>query len=264
MTLLSPLSSPTGRFFSVLGTRSSPARRTLSTSAVCRASILFALQSLSNARETQHLNKLSRLSRIEHSPSLKLIQTSEVEAYPLPALPPKPTRSSPARGLGGNATSPTRQWDDRALRVGRVILAHHSRQTTRLRHELKHAKQKQARQATLMAKDRSGWKDEHRRLRNDLRVAGVWTIMSIGAATALATWRFWPQKSVRDSAVLASEITAGTVDPAMSPLTVPALATSAETVAFEPLLVPSVAPTAVQTSWPTSNWWKGMFWKQPS
>ena len=48
------------------------------------ASILFALSALSNSRETQHFNKATRLSRVEHSPALKLIKTSEVDPYPLP------------------------------------------------------------------------------------------------------------------------------------------------------------------------------------
>lgn len=50
------------------------------------ASVLFALSALSNSRETQHFNKATKLSRVEHSPALKLIQTSEVD----PFAPPKP------------------------------------------------------------------------------------------------------------------------------------------------------------------------------
>lgn len=41
----------------------------------------FALGKLSNARETQHFNRASKLSRVEHSPPLKLIQTSEVDPF---------------------------------------------------------------------------------------------------------------------------------------------------------------------------------------
>lgn len=46
-----------------------------------QASILFALSALSNSRETQHFNKATKLSRVEHSPALKLIQTSEVDPF---------------------------------------------------------------------------------------------------------------------------------------------------------------------------------------
>lgn len=45
------------------------------------ASLLFALSALSNSRETQHFNKATKLSRVEHSPALKLIQTSEVDPF---------------------------------------------------------------------------------------------------------------------------------------------------------------------------------------
>lgn len=45
------------------------------------SSPLFALHALSNARETQHLNKLSGLSRVEHSPALESIKRSEVDPF---------------------------------------------------------------------------------------------------------------------------------------------------------------------------------------
>ncbi|CAK4032904.1 Hypothetical predicted protein [Lecanosticta acicola] len=55
--------------------------RHFSTSPRPQASLLFALGALSNSRETQHFNKISRLDRTEHSPSLKLIKTSEVDPF---------------------------------------------------------------------------------------------------------------------------------------------------------------------------------------
>ena len=50
------------------------------------SSPLFHLAALSNSRETQHFNKATRLSRVEHSPALKLIQTSEVDPFVSPTL----------------------------------------------------------------------------------------------------------------------------------------------------------------------------------
>lgn len=49
---------------------------------------LFALQALSNSRETQHFNKASGLSRVEHSPNLELLRASEVDPFKRKAVPP--------------------------------------------------------------------------------------------------------------------------------------------------------------------------------
>lgn len=73
--------------------------RAFSTTPSPHASPLFALHALSNSRETQHLNKLSRLDRTEHSPNLKLIKSSEVDIF----HPSKGTRnaSTSVAGFGG-------------------------------------------------------------------------------------------------------------------------------------------------------------------
>lgn len=53
---------------------------------------LFALQALANSRETQHFSKVSRLSRVEHSPNLEIIRSSEVDPFQRRAPPPPDTR----------------------------------------------------------------------------------------------------------------------------------------------------------------------------
>src|ERR1700743_2673466 len=98
------------------------AKRGLHTTSAPRASVLFALGALSNSRETQHFNKLSRLSRVEHSPPLKLIKTSEVDPSPLPT-PPKVTLVHKRH----DKASPLRLWNDKALQIGRAFLADEER-----------------------------------------------------------------------------------------------------------------------------------------
>nr|POE51684.1 hypothetical protein CFP56_25891 [Quercus suber] len=196
----------------------SPRARLHTSSPATQASILFALQGLSNSRETQHFNKLSRLSRVEHSPSLKLIQTSEIEAYPLPS-PPKPQPIIPLiprEALRSSPASP-RLWDAKALHVGRTILTQNARHVERLSRQLRRAKRAQARQAATMEQDRLFWKRETRRLQNEMRAAGVWIVATIGAATVLATWRFWPQRTTTtDSALLASSFSEAAAVPAVA------------------------------------------------
>nr|POE63733.1 hypothetical protein CFP56_04636 [Quercus suber] len=232
--------------------------RTLHTSPTNRASILFALQGLSNSRETQHFNKLSRLSRVEHSPSLKLIQTSEIEAYPLPSQPKPQPAVVPLnpRGARHDPVAYARYWDARALHVGRAVLAQNAQHAARLGRQVRRAKREQVRQAAVMERDRSFWRQETRRLRNEMRVAGVWIVTTIGAATILASWRFWPQKMAPDSALLASSL-AEAADSLSA--TRPAPAVVAESVS-------TLTPTADQPSTAeasrSSSWWRGLFWKQ--
>ena len=169
--------------------------RSLHTSSPTRASILFALGALSNSRETQHFNKLTRLSRVEHSPPLKLIKTSEVDPFPLPT----PSRSTPpphARAPGG-VQSALRVWDKKALQIGRVFLADQARHTHRLRSALNQVKRRQAKQDALMRRDKLSWQQERLKLQKDMRAAGIWILASIGVATALATWRFFPELGMR-------------------------------------------------------------------
>ena len=165
---------------------SSCRHRSLHTSATSRASILFALGALSNSRETQHFNKLTRLPRIEHSPPLKLIKTSEVDPFPLPT-PSKPAPRSNAWHVGSPGSA-LRVWDDKALKIGRVVLADQARQTHRLQRALARAKRRQIKQDALIKKDKLAWQQERQKLQKDMRAAGTWILLSIGTATALATW----------------------------------------------------------------------------
>ncbi|KAF2765749.1 hypothetical protein EJ03DRAFT_197002 [Teratosphaeria nubilosa] len=247
----------------------SPLHRAFSTTPHPRASILFALNALSNSRETQHFNKLSHLNRIEHSPRLKLIQTGGIDPYPLPTPPPHPATPLP------RPTHPaSRIWDAKALKVARVILADHARQTSRLQKALERARRKEARRDALMAEDRATWQQEATRLRGEMRVAGAVILMSIGTATALATWRFWPQsgKGLADSREMGRKIAAtaketvgvaeqagGGVAPVMADKAVQRVAPAA---AVEPALATPVPSSKSSGVSPRRSWWKSLFWKQ--
>ncbi|KAK1083720.1 hypothetical protein LTR33_003095 [Friedmanniomyces endolithicus] len=254
--------------------------RLFSTTPPLPASVLFALNALSNSRETQHFNKLSHLSRIEHSPPLKLIQTSEVDAYPLPAPPP----AVPLIRLPGTVpSSAAKVWDSRALATGRAILANHARQTARLRQALKRSSNREARHLLLAKRDKAAWQQEIRRHHREMRAAGVWIVLSIGTATGLAMWRFWPARGVVDSGELGRRLAAtargsvglpvvgaGGLGGAIvgSGVAGPEVA-AAPVVAVEPVVVvePAVAssPTAATVAGvkpvKTSRW-KSLFWKQ--
>ena len=243
--------------------------RAFHTSTTSRASVLFALSSLSNSRETQHFNKLSRLSRVEHSPPLKLIKTGEVDAFPLPD-PPKPL-PQPMIRPAVSPRSAVAIWDDKALKIGRAMLADQGRQTHRLYRALSRAKRREVRQKTSMMREKLSWQQERRKLRNDMRAAGMWILLSIGTATALATWRFWPEPNVVDSGDLGRKIAARAS--AAMPLPpavwvepndcIPAVPESPP-----PPLSPKETDTPAPQSAtilppdPARSWWKGLFWKQ--
>ena len=244
--------------------------RSFHTSSVSRASILFALSSLSNSRETQHFNKLSRLSRVEHSPPLKLIKTSEVDPFPLPT-PPKPAPPSIAWSHD-SARNVARVWDDKALAIGRTVLADQAKQALRLQRMLERARRRRAKQELLSKRERRGWQEERRKMRNEMRVAGAWILASIGTATVLATWRFWPQTEYGpDSADLGRKLAARAaasmpLPPAISaqPAVVTPVATpvtSAEPAMEKELISAQAQPTVTLSEAPKS-WLRGLFWKQ--
>ncbi|KAK4931537.1 hypothetical protein LTR49_001925 [Elasticomyces elasticus] len=248
--------------------------RTFSTTSHSRASVLFALNALSNSRETQHFNKLSNLNRVKHSPPLKLIQSSEVDPFSPSALPPKAASIPLAR----TAQSSARAWDDKALRVGRAVLAENARQLGRLQQALRRSKAREARQVRLAQVDKAAWHQEVRRHHQEMRAAGMWILLSIGTATALATWRFWPQQKQIDSGELSRRLAAtaqrsmalpraASSDVAVSAgsgvaaAEMQALATPASVV--EPVLVSSASMLPVaEVKTPSSSWFKSMFWKQ--
>lgn len=76
---------------------------------------LFALAQLSNARESQAFAKKSRLSRIEHSPALEMIRSSEVEQLPFV------TTSNSARETRERRLEKEKAW--REFKGGREALA---------------------------------------------------------------------------------------------------------------------------------------------
>ncbi|KAK0271850.1 hypothetical protein LTR54_017094 [Friedmanniomyces endolithicus] len=256
--------------------------RLFSTTPPLPASVLFALNALSNSRETQHFNKLSHLSRIEHSPPLKLIQTSEVDAYPLPSTPP----AVPLIRLPGTVPrSAAKAWDYEALKAGRAILANHARHTTRLRQALKRASHRETRYILLAKRDRDVWQHETRRHLCEMRAAGVWIVLSIGTATGLAMWRFWPVRGTVDLGELGRRLAAtargsvglpvvgaGGVGSAVVGSTVAgagAEVAAAPVVAVEPVLVvePAVASSATATTVAgvkpvKTSRWNSLFWKQ--
>ena len=239
-----------------------------------RASILFALSSLSNSRETQHFNKLSNLSRVEHSPPLKLIKTSEVDTYPCPtpSTPTPPSAAWQTRSSTRSSAITTRIWDNKALSVGRVLLADQARQTHRLHRALERAQRKEAKRDALMRRDKVAWQAERQKLRNEMRAAGMWILLSIGTATALATWRFWPQTEYGpDSADLGRKIAARAsaampLPPAVSrEPTMPAplvIATEASQPAMDKVAVLIQRPLVALQPESVNSWWKNLFWKQ--
>lgn len=232
-----------------------------------RASILFMLSALSNSRETQHLNKITKLPRLEHSPPLKLIKSSEIDPFPCP-IPPSPAPPSFIRSIHGSRTA-RRLWDHKALQIGRAYLTDQARRTHRLTQALARAKRRELKQDALSRRERMAWQEERQRLRNDMRAAGIWIVLSIGTATALATWRFWPQ---RDSASQAPDMGRRIAARAAAAMALPATV-SIEQTTTAPVAVPqppvkpveSVVSAPSPTLAPRQSWWKGLFWApQPS
>jgi hypothetical protein len=225
--------------------------------------VLFALSALSNSRETQHFNKLTRLPRIEHSPPLKLIKTGEVDPFPLPT-PPKPAVSS---GWPVRIRSPAKIWDEKALRVGRVFLTDQARRTHRLQRSLARAKRREVKKNALVVRERRAWHEERKKLRDDMRAAGAWILVSIGTATALAMWRFWPSRDApTDSGQLGRKLAAR----AASAMPLPAVASQEPVAAIPPAAATNAAGETSQSvamadklvNQVQSSWWRGLFWKQ--
>lgn len=260
-------------------------KRTFSTSSAPKASVLFALSSLSNSRETQHFNKLSRLDRVEHSPPLKLIEQSEVHPFPLPTPPPRlPEPETPGTQTFKTAAQ---VWDEKALSVGRAVLAGHARQVGEMELALQRERQRAVERETEVEEERLAWLKERAKSRAEMRQAGVLLLLSIGTATGLATWRFWPEKggvaAVADSGAMGRKIaeraqgamsgsesvgSAGGLEPVVqaAPLATASATQAAGTApapAVEPALasLPPVASTSV-TAPPTTSWWQNLFWKQ--
>jgi len=249
--------------------RALTAARRFHASASSRASILFALNALSNSRETQHFNKISRLERVEHSPALKLIKTGEVDAVArrestAPALS-APTASSNAH----RRASPP--WDHRALQVGRTILADNARALHRASRALDRAQAQVQLKERQMEADRMAWAGERRKLQRDIQAAGIWILVSVSVATGLAAWRYWPgaaepkmkSRLVADEARLESGVTAAVHAPASVSDFVPAVPVEIQ----QP--VPSLLISSDELSSPvriqmqrSHDWWRSLLWKR--
>ena len=280
--------------------------RAFTTTSAPRASVLFALNSLSNSRETQHLNKLSRLNRVEHSPPLKLIQQSEVDTHPLPTPSPAEAQAAAQNPLAATPadshppavlTAP----DEHALHVGRAVLAQHATDLAHLRQALTAAQNTLTQTQTAQETERLAWERERARTRGEMRQAGVLILLSIGAATGLATWRFWPgghaqAGGVGDSGEMGRRIAAGAQKGVAVPpvgsgaaaaakakeggvraietmvgenaAAAPAVASPLKATVAVPAAEPALAGTAsvgmglADEGTSRESWWKGLFWKQ--
>ncbi|KAF2096750.1 hypothetical protein NA57DRAFT_58640 [Rhizodiscina lignyota] len=147
---------------------------------------LFALQALANSRETQHFNKASGLSRVDHSPNLELLRSSEVDPFKRKPPPPPDTRKPytveqqqaqvkndaipkviPSvlanNQLSSNFSKPssspsgTSSTDAAALDVGRALMASHAAERDTLRESLRLLEHKQD-------TNRKAWKNERKEL----------------------------------------------------------------------------------------------------
>ncbi|KAK4500779.1 hypothetical protein PRZ48_008970 [Zasmidium cellare] len=242
--------------------------RTFHTSSTQRASVLFALGALSNSRETQHFNKLSHLSRVEHSPPLKLIKTGEVDPFPLPtSAKPTPTVQNVSR-----TRSAAKIWDGKALKAGRAILADNARQVARLSRALERSKRRQSKADMAMQRSLADWAKERQKMHGEIRQAGVWILAAVGTATGLAMWRFWPQGEVgRDSGELGRKIAAR----ARESIPLPAMSAGAGAAHGGEVLAAPVAQAVtrpvpaqvlarsvpVEQTTSQGSWWQNLFWK---
>lgn len=269
------------------------ATRSFSTSGGARASILFQLAALSNARETQHFNKRSKLDRYEHSPNLKLIKTSEIDPYPVPTsngekllrngttLPP--VSSSTAKPAFKKSHDVVVAWDSKALAAGRAILADSARQRSQVARLVRRLRRRESRATRILQEQLEALAKERQRMREEMRSAGFLILLSGATATGFAAWTFWPTKSVVDSAAGADAgrriVQEQANDVAITPLYSPAGTTSTnasvatgldrgvsttaatkgpDTAVPTPLLLkerPTVQPA------PTLWTWRNLFWK---
>lgn len=271
------------------------ATRNFSTSGGARASILFQLAALSNARETQHFNKRSKLDRYEHSPNLKLIKTSEIDPYPVPTsnvekllqngttLPPvSSSTAKPAFKKSHDVVVPA--WDSKALAAGRAILADSARQRNQVARVVRRLRRRESRATRILQEQLEALAKERQRMREEMRSAGFLILLSVATATGFAAWTFWPTKlGVVDSADadadagrrIGEQANAVAITPLYSPAGTTSTNTSSATGLDSGVSTTAATKgpdTAVPTSLlskerptvqpaPTSWTWKNLFWK---
>lgn len=157
-----------------------------------------------------------------------------------------------------------RVWDQRALAVGRTILNNQARQTHRLQRALTHVKRRQLRKDTIALHDKLSWEQERAKLRNELRVAGVWILGSIATATGLAMWRFWPDGSRADLDLGRRIAASAALDAAAVRVSEAAQPVMADVKSVDAIPAASVGggSSEVVAADAERSWWKGLFWKQ--
>lgn len=182
------------------------ATRNFSTGGGARASILFQLAALSNARETQHFNKKSKLDRYEHSPNLKLIKTSEIDPYPVPTSNGEKVlqNGTPAASSSSSSTAKPAfkkshdvvvpAWDSKALAAGRAILADSARQRSQVARLVRRLKRRESRATRILQEQLEALAKERQRMREEMKSAGFLILLSGATATGFAAWTFWPNK----------------------------------------------------------------------
>lgn len=269
------------------------ATRNFSTSGGARASILFQLAALSNARETQHFNKRSKLDRYEHSPNLKLIKTSEIDPYPVPTsnvekllqngTTPVSSSSSTAKPAFKKSHDVVPAWDSKALAAGRAILADSARQRSQVARVIRRLRRRESRATRILQEQLEALAKERQRMREEMKSAGFLILLSVATATGFAAWTFWPTRpGVVDSAAADADADAGrrigqeqANDVAITPLYSRAGTTSTNASVATGLVSTTAATKGPDTAVPTpllpkerptvqpaSSWtWRNLFWK---
>lgn len=146
-----------------------------------------------------------------------------------------------------------------------------------------------------MIKERQAWQEQRRKSQNEMRLAGAWIVASMGVATGLAMWRFWPEgragsvdvgEKIRRKMERVVDVpaavgldmgsSAGTVAPAASPQAMPVVEPAVGGVAPPTVTAAPSAPVSERAALPAGlstgaaqepsrsqgSWWKSLFWKQ--
>ena len=141
-------------------------------------------------------------------------------------------------------------------------------------------------------KERQAWEEQRRKSQNEMRIAGIWIVASMGVATGLAMWRFWPEGRSgpvdvgekvkgrmgrvvdvpaavgvgvgRNVEAAASPRAVPVVEPAVGGVAPPTVTAGSREPAGEKAALPSVLSSASEQEVPESrgSWWKSLFWKQ--
>jgi hypothetical protein len=239
-----------------------PRTRSLHTSSPSQASVLFALGALSNSRETQHFNKLSRLDRSQHSPNLQLIKSSEVDPHPLPIerllhnAPPSSTAAATAKLEA--AIADAKMQNEMLLQAFTDAKQQMVEESRKQQEKLRHA------------------------IADEVRKTAFLMVMLVAGAAGVAAWSLWPsvsQQGTRDSAELGRKL-AAQARSAIPLLPIPAHAGKEAVVSAdivkEAAAVAAISPAAVarakmvteeaKAPLPTQggqSWtWKSLLWKK--